>query len=254
MSVSDHDVGDLLGAYALDAVDPEDAALVEAHLATCPRCRAEVEQYRETASYLAIAGTEAPEGIWAKIGAEIAADSDRPSTSAPNLVRIGASRRSGWNRRRTLSSGIAAIAAAALIVLGVEVAHLSGQVNNLQSASRSAGLAPLVTSALEGPHESVTLTAALSTSSAAVVITKDGSAFWIGSSLAAIPGNRTYQLWGRVRGRIVSLGLLGSNPARLSMFRVQRGTTRLMVTNEPSGGTAAPTSPVVVSGTLAPSL
>ncbi|GGK94810.1 hypothetical protein Sme01_57530 [Sphaerisporangium melleum] len=33
-----------LGVYALGALDPEEAVLVEAHLATCPECRAEFEE------------------------------------------------------------------------------------------------------------------------------------------------------------------------------------------------------------------
>ena len=38
-----HDaVVELLGAYALDAVDPTEAAAVEAHLGTCPGCRDEI--------------------------------------------------------------------------------------------------------------------------------------------------------------------------------------------------------------------
>src|SRR3712207_5532154 len=33
---------DLLGAFALGAVDPEEAAVVRAHLATCAECQAEI--------------------------------------------------------------------------------------------------------------------------------------------------------------------------------------------------------------------
>ena len=44
------DVEGLLGAYALDAVDPEETERIEAHLADCPRCRAEVDRHREVAA------------------------------------------------------------------------------------------------------------------------------------------------------------------------------------------------------------
>ena len=40
------DFQDLLGAYALDAVDPTERDEIERHLATCPRCRAEVAEHR----------------------------------------------------------------------------------------------------------------------------------------------------------------------------------------------------------------
>jgi len=50
---------DLTAAYALDALDPEDARGYEAHLARCERCREELASLSETANALAYA-TEAP--------------------------------------------------------------------------------------------------------------------------------------------------------------------------------------------------
>src|SRR5206468_3199328 len=47
------DVQELLGAYALDALDADEADAVELHLRDCPRCRAEVADYRETAALAA---------------------------------------------------------------------------------------------------------------------------------------------------------------------------------------------------------
>ena len=52
-----HDeIQDLLGAYALDAVDDDVRALVEEHIADCARCRAEVQEHREVATLLAHIG------------------------------------------------------------------------------------------------------------------------------------------------------------------------------------------------------
>jgi len=65
---------ELLGAYALDAVDPDEAAAVEEHVASCPRCRAELAEHRETAAMLASVGAPAPEGVWDRIAAELDAD------------------------------------------------------------------------------------------------------------------------------------------------------------------------------------
>jgi hypothetical protein len=246
---SDHEFTDLLGAYALDAVEPDEARRIEEHLATCPKCRAEVAEYREAASFLAYAGTDAPEGVWARIGAEIGLDQNSGAGNIPDLATVRLNRSRTSQRRRTVLSGIAAMAAAALVVLGVEVAHLNGQVSTLQSAAlRPTGLAPLVLSALESPHQTVSLTAATTSTTASVVVTHDGSAYWVGSTLKRLPGNRTYQLWGKANGQLVSLALLGSAPQGLSMFRIQSGISTLMVTNEPKGGTTAPTTPALISG------
>ncbi len=45
---------DHLGAYCLDALDPEDQAMVESHLASCDTCVSLIEGYREAASALAL--------------------------------------------------------------------------------------------------------------------------------------------------------------------------------------------------------
>ncbi len=61
----------LLGAYALDAVEAEEAAVLELHLATCPRCRNELADHREVAALLGYAGGSAPGGVWDRIIASL---------------------------------------------------------------------------------------------------------------------------------------------------------------------------------------
>ncbi|MEA3055576.1 MAG: hypothetical protein QOD30_1008, partial [Actinomycetota bacterium] len=50
---SHDEIQELLGAYALDAVDPDERSDVEDHLRDCARCRAEVAEHRDTAAFLA---------------------------------------------------------------------------------------------------------------------------------------------------------------------------------------------------------
>jgi len=54
-----HEIEELLGAYALDAVEPQETLEIEEHLRGCPRCRTEVGQHREMAALLAHAGQAA---------------------------------------------------------------------------------------------------------------------------------------------------------------------------------------------------
>jgi anti-sigma factor RsiW len=75
------DIQELLGAYAIDAVDAEEATLVEAHLAGCPRCRGEVAEHREAATLLSFSGASAPEGVWSRIAAVL--DETPPSRPKP---------------------------------------------------------------------------------------------------------------------------------------------------------------------------
>src|SRR4051812_36552435 len=70
--MSDHvdEFTELLGAYALDAVDDDEREAIEAHLLSCPRCRAEVAEHREVAAFLS-KGAPAPDGVWDRIAAEL---------------------------------------------------------------------------------------------------------------------------------------------------------------------------------------
>jgi anti-sigma factor RsiW len=58
------EIQELLGAYALDAVDPDEADIVRVHLLSCPRCAAEVAAYHEVSGMLANSGGDAPEALW----------------------------------------------------------------------------------------------------------------------------------------------------------------------------------------------
>ena len=72
----------LLAAYALDAVDEDEVAAVDRHLAECAGCRRELAAHREAAVLLADEGTPSPAGVWERIRAEI----DQP-TPRPELPR-----------------------------------------------------------------------------------------------------------------------------------------------------------------------
>lgn len=82
------DIQSLLGVYALDALDPEEAAEVEEHLAECPRCSSEVAAFRNTAALLATPGGEAPPGLWDRIASELAFDDGPSSENLPNLLTM----------------------------------------------------------------------------------------------------------------------------------------------------------------------
>lgn len=301
------DVQSLLGAYALDALDPEEVAAVEEHLAGCPRCQSEVAAYRNTASLLATPGGQAPAGVWDRIAAELAMDDPataehlpdlprmarpevRPSrtvapsdiaspsetasvsdtaspsnvaapsdTAGPSNVAPPSNVASPSNvvplrrRRRVALPGVAALATAAAVaavVLGVSASNLNHRVNDLSSALHAGGLRQAAAAAvLSGQHQNVQLASATGHESAQVVILPNGNAYLVRSDLPALNSLRTYQLWGLANGKVVSLGLLGSDP-QVVAFRVEPGVSRLMVTAEPSGGVPAPTTPVLVQGNV----
>lgn len=248
------EVEELLGAYALDALDPDEADAVERHLRDCPRCRAEVEAHREVASLLGASGADAPEGLWDRIGSEL---QELPAPGVPGEL-LAFTPLARQRRRRRLSvlvplGAVAAAVVAAVVALSLEVGNLNGQVQSFQAATRSGGLAPLVASALAAPSSTIRLTSDVSGAEVTVARGSGGVAYWAGSKdLPVLPANETYQLWALVSGRSqpISVGLVGNDPTVFNAFRIGSGTVRLMVTEEPAGGTPAPTTPVIVAAAV----
>src|SRR5689334_7705687 len=114
-------VQELLGAYAVDAVEPDEVADVEAHLEECSRCRAELAELREVGAFLAHSGGDAPAGLWDRIASSL---DDNPPPLRLEVQRERRRTRARWVRP------VAAVAAAVLIViLGVAVVSLRRDVN-----------------------------------------------------------------------------------------------------------------------------
>jgi len=272
---------DLLGPYALDAVDPDEARLVDAHLEGCPRCRQEVDGYRETVGLLAAAGGPAPKPVWDRIadrigptagapvsagvpvpagapasagvpvpaGAPASAGPDAPSASGPGFRagpgrRVGSGARSRWTRP-VRAAGLAA-AAAVVVLLGVgtvRIANLDRQVHRLTTAVGQ-GNGALGTALVDPSARHVTLTAATTGRPVGqLVVLPSGESYLVGSTLPALAQTRTYQLWSMVGGRAVSVSLLGAHPSTVA-FRTDPNVPpqAYLVTVEPAGGVVAPTS------------
>ena len=81
----------------------------------------------------------------------------------------------------------------------------------------------------------VTLRNADGSAQADVVIDAEGHGFLAGTTLPQLPSDRTYQLWGVIDGRAISLGVLGHRPA-VDSFSADGNLTMLLLTNEVAGG------------------
>lgn len=261
----DHDeAATLLGAYALDAVDPDDARAVEDHVAGCPRCEAELSAHHEVAGLLANEGGEAPPHLWDRVAAAIGpAGQQAGKADVAPLLRPGGGAPAGRRRRRPAvrvphpdrrvlrgaAALVAAAAAAAIVVLGVQVNHLNRLVQQAGSAAQELGVAQQAQAALVDPAaHRVSLGAGASGARqlAELVILPSGTAFLVNVHLPALPQQQTYQLWGRVGGQLVSLGLLGPAPADVPL-RVEGPAAGFAVTVERAGGAAQPTHPPVAA-------
>ena len=240
---------ELLGAYALDAVDAQEADGIERHLVDCPRCRAEMASFRETASVLGNTTSNVPTAVWDRIAGQIAAP---PGDSWPRIAeRLRVRPRPARNRRLAVTGAglLVGVAAAAVSFLIVRVNDLDNRVHAYQKQIQAAGMSTVLSSVLRGPHRTISMTQHGSFS-ATIVVAPDEQAYWVKSNLPHLASNRTYQLWTLVNDRPVSLGLLGPNANDVGAFRVQPNTHIVLLTAEPEGGTVMPTTPVLLQARI----
>jgi anti-sigma factor RsiW len=274
MSVAE--IEELLGAYALDAVDPDERRVVEAHLADCPKCRAELAGHLEVASWMAGGGAPAPDRVWERISSSLDGPVPEMRLTSDDLAAARAHHRpdvlpgsgpagapgapatvvpiAGRRSRRAVGVLAAAVAVAAsvVLVLGVVVARQASTIDDqrdeiaLPMLSRAAGEAMADPSATK-----VNLTAPDGGGAAAtVVVTADGTGYLLDTALEPLPTDRTYQLWGIDGDRVISLGLMGSDPVVVAFPAGGATFTTFAVTEEVAGGVPQSENRPVVVGTV----
>ena len=257
--MSHEEASELLGAYALDAVDGDELDALEVHLATCPRCRSELDGLREVAGAIGNSVEPLPEGLWSSIASRLP---ERPGDEEPPpMPQLGHESRSPFRpppdrrqrRRRTTVATVGALAVAAAavaVVLGIGLVQADNKVSNLQAAAAHQSSA--VTVALRTPgHHLVDLDTSSHAQLAQFVVVPDGRGYLVSSDLPRLNESQTYQLWGIVGGRPVSLGLLGAAPGQ-AVFTMagSKRPSHLSITAEPSGGSVIPTGAIVATGTV----
>jgi len=272
-----HDMQELLGAYALDAVDADEAAEIEFHLSSCPRCRSELAEHREVAALLGYAGAPAPAGVWDRIVASLeepppALRLSRTPAEPPAMPRstdhpgehrvVSLGNRQDQRpealapvvpierRRKTVPRRMfvaAATAAAVLIAgLGIEIGRLQVRKSPTLNPSAIQSLLYQYADANPGARH-ITLTSADSAKQVRAVVLPDGTSVLGKGDLATLPSNETYQLWGIVGAQQVSLRVVGTNPDYVT-FTTPPSVTVLAMTVEQQGGVISSTKAPVVSG------
>jgi hypothetical protein len=258
-----HDeVSELLGAFALDAVDHDEYEAIEAHLAECPRCRAEVDAHREVAAALGNSVEPLPDGLWESIANGLPPRQDDDVPPMPLLVRAGdddeapAARtfrppRRASRIRLAAVGAVAAAAAVAAIVLGVNLAHDDHQISQLQHVIGN-GSPTAVEAALHTKgHKLVNVESPSHQQLAEFVVVPNGQGYLVKSTLPTLSSGQTYQLWGVINRRTISLGLLGRSPHQVTFTSAGSAKpSSLAITVEPAGGSVRPTPPMLGTGTV----
>ncbi|WP_328539710.1 anti-sigma factor [Streptomyces sp. NBC_00344] len=235
------DLHTLTGAYALHALDTDERAEFEQHLADCPACTQEVRELQATAGRLGLAVTVTPPpALKAQVLRRIATERQEPPLLA-HQPRGGGGRRGRALSRFTL----AACLAAAVGFGGIAVWQHEEAGDARASAQHSQQQADALASVLAAPDAKVT-TGRLSNGATgtAVVSHSRNKAAFLASGLPKPPSGKVYQLWFNDAGTMRPAGLLNSSATSEGVLLAGsvNSAKGMGITVEPAGGSAEPTS------------
>jgi len=234
-----YNLDELLGAYALDAVDDDERRRVEDYLEVNPRAADEVQNHREVATMLAFTGMDAPDDLWGRISDEIGEQAPPPGPELAKVMSFEDGRVEREQRRRRIVSVapwiVSAAAAAVIAFVAVGLADRADAPNDPIAAA-------LDVARTDRDSITTTLEADGSDASAEAVIDQDGHGFVVARGLPTLPEDQTYQLWGVVDDQVISLGIFGPNP-EIETFTVESEVSALAITIEQSPGVVSDGNP-----------
>jgi anti-sigma-K factor RskA len=211
--MGDNAVHDLTAAYALDALEPDEARGYEEHLAGCERCREELAALQGAAGALAYAAPPArpPEELRGRIIA--AARAERPNVVPAYGPYVRHSRR--------FAVVAAAVAACAAVGLAVWNVSLHNRLDRAREALRGVPL----------------------TGAKGSVVVSGGTGALVVSDLAPAPAGKTYEAWVLKDGRASPAGTFagGGRTIVIRLTRALPAGAVVAVTLERSGGVDQPT-------------
>ena len=250
MALGDRDPADvhtLVGAYALDAVDAEERAAVERHLAACEACREEVRGLREAAVRLAEGSAVVPPAdLRDRVLAEVARTPQVPAPLGDHDALPDRDRPGPASGQRPPRGWLVAAAVLAAFSLGTGTLAWS----QYRSAQDARAAADQVAAVLAAPAAR-RVEAPLAGGGRATLVVAGDRAVLASSTPRGLPDGRTYQLWIVRAGTATSAGIGPAGPSAARPWSrlvdgVRPGDV-VAVSVEPDGGSLRPTSEPVVA-------
>jgi len=257
---------DDLPLYAVGALSSEESALLEKHLAECSTCREELNSLNEAAAQIALAVQPAVPSAHFREELMASLEQQRSTAVLPSSGRLQGSdrqspRRNAWFWAPVFATLIFALAFVAVRRqnrrLTKENRDLAARLSiNRQAVDRAGELIRALT-APDAQHVSLVAAGAkVQPEAKAVYSSRQHSLVLIADHLDPLPAHKIYELW--------LLPANGSAPLPAGTFTPDdRGSAALVlsqfgdgvaakgfaVTIENAPGSAAPTMPIVLSGT-----
>ena len=224
---------DAAGAYVLGALDDAELAAFEEHVAECPACRREVEELQVAADALpaGVVQMAPPPELKDRIMAVVNAEAELLAAAA------GTKASGGFVPRRRRGSVLGWLTRPAVAVACV--------------LALAAGVAAGVL--LSGGNDTRTVVAQTAAPGARVEMrVNDDGARLVARHMPAPPDGRIYQVWLKRPGRApepttVLWSVDASGSADVTVPGDMHGVEAVLVTDEPDGGSQAPTRQPVIT-------
>jgi anti-sigma factor RsiW len=224
------DVHTLSGAYALNALGPEEAAEFRRHLEGCQACREEVRELRGAVARMGAAEAVAPP---ADLKSRVLAAADRmPQEPPAGQLRVVPDRRRWTTWLAAAAAGLVVVGAGAF---GVR-AMLDDEPDLTQAAVRVFEAQDAHTATVE-TVEGGELTVAVSASRKEMAVDT--------RELPSLDENHVYQLWSVHGDEMVSAAIL-TDPEVGAAMGMPDEETQVALTVEPAGGSEQPTTDPIV--------
>jgi len=232
MSVSDHTRwSEDLAAYMLGALEPGEAAEFERHLDDCERCQGEARWFEAAVNSLpeSVERQEPPPGLRAALMAEVRADAQGEERRERGGWLPGWLREGFGARGLRIATGLAVVAFAIAIAAGYEIGK-----GGSGSESNGGGVT------LSSHEHGIT---------AKMVSEGEGGTLQL-AGVRQLPPGKVLEAWVRREGTVEAVPAL-MVPDRKGQAETtitsMKGVDTVMVTEEPQGGSEAPTSPAIVT-------
>lgn len=235
MRTSDHErIQELLGVYAADAVDPDEAREVERHLSECASCATEVEEHRETLALLAPSASQLRPRPFTEMGIDLS----EPKSNITPMRRPA----------RSVPAWTMSVAAAIVFLVAAIAVTQTRRADDLSTQLAQGSLSAAADRALADPAaRRLTLATAEGRQYADVAILPDGQGYLVPLDMPALSADQSYQLWALRGPEKTSLAVAGARPGPVA-FRTTADIDGLALTQEVAGGAPQPTkTPVAVA-------